>query len=254
MDRVKGPNDADLGRGRMIELNLLCIQHVPFENPGAIVEWAMKRGHECTVIRLYEGEALPPMTSWDMLLILGGPMSIHDENEYPWLIEEKIYLKEAIRNHKYVVGICLGAQLIAAAMGARVYLNEEKEIGWFPIEWTEEALSTPFFQSFPTKHDVFHWHGETFDLPEGATLLASSEACRNQAFTAGYTVFGFQFHFEMLEDNIRSILSNCGDEVTGAAFIQRADEMLLDSSQRIDKCVMLLEQFLRQIEQCVSSR
>jgi len=229
-------------------MRILFVQHVPFENPGAIMKWAEKQGHGCFVSRLFTGEELPPMDSWDWLVILGGLMSVHDEAEYPWLVSEKRYIAEAIRKQKTVIGICLGAQLIAEVLGAKVYPNEQKEIGWFPVRWTQTGLKMPLFQSFPEETLVFHWHGETFDLPEGAKLLASSTACKNQAFVYGQSVYGFQFHLEMMQDNIQLIVENCGDEIQEGPYIQTAEEML-NASPLIEQSVVMLNEFLEQLKQ-----
>jgi GMP synthase-like glutamine amidotransferase len=224
-------------------MRIQCLQHVQFETPGAIEKWASDNGHVCSTVRLYAGHELPSVDAWDWLVILGGPMSVHDESEHPWLIEEKRYIREALDTGKTVIGICLGAQLIADVSGARVYPNEQKEIGWFPVQWTTIGQTLLPFESFPAAPVVFHWHGETFELPEGAALLASSEACRNQAFVLNGTVFGFQFHLEMMEDNVRAIVSNCGQEIIEAPYIQQADEML-GASETMAESNALLVRFL----------
>jgi len=226
-------------------LRIRFFQHVPFENPGAILKWAESRGHECSVTRLYAGEEPPPSGNWDWLIVMGGPMSVHDEAEYPWLMAEKRCIAEAVRDGKTVVGVCLGAQLIAEVLGGEVYPNGRKEIGWFPVEWTDAALKMPHFASLARTTTVFHWHGETFSLPPGAKLLASSEACRNQAFAYGDSVFGFQFHMEMLEDNLRLMLENCGHEIAaGEPFIQPAEHMLRDAERHLEPAVAALNAFL----------
>ncbi|THF76420.1 type 1 glutamine amidotransferase [Cohnella fermenti] len=221
-------------------------QHVPFEDPGAILQWAITKGHEYAITRFYEGDALPAPDSWDTLILMGGPMSIHDEHEYAWLKQEKEVIAQAVSRGKNVVGFCLGAQLIAAALGANVYPNTHKEIGWFPIRLTPEGLSSLHApgQAWPAELPVFHWHGETFDLPEGAVLLASSAACQHQAFAYGSSVFGFQFHLEMLEDNILSIIENCGDELKEAPYIQSKAEILKTSREEVDRATAVLYKFL----------
>ena len=154
-------------------------QHVPFEGPGSVAQWAHARGAALTVTPLLEPHSLPELGAVDVLVVLGGPMSVHDEACLPWLRDEKHFIGDAIASGTPVLGICLGAQLIAAALGARVYAGAKREIGWFPVYGLDHAEQA--FR-FPDVVNAFHWHGETFDLPTGATLLARSEACACQAF------------------------------------------------------------------------
>ena len=151
------------------------LQHVPFEGPGRIAAWLAARSAEVTTTRLFEADAaLPPAGAFDVLIVLGGPMSANDEAALPWLRQEKRLVAAAILSGKAVLGICLGAQLMAAALGARVYPAQHKEIGWFPVQGC--APQDGSF-AFPATAEVFHWHGETFDLPDGAVHLARSAAC-----------------------------------------------------------------------------
>jgi GMP synthase-like glutamine amidotransferase len=154
---------------------------------------------------------------------LGGPMSVNDEADLPWLKEEKHFISEAISSGKPVLGICLGAQLIANALGARVYPGRHKEIGWFDIECTS---NDPDLFRFPKTATVFHWHGETFDLPPGASRLARSAGCENQAFQIGSRVMGLQFHLETTPESAASIISHCRYELVEGTFIQSEDELL----------------------------
>ncbi|RED59405.1 type 1 glutamine amidotransferase [Cohnella lupini] len=223
-------------------------QHVAFEDPGAILKWAEARGHEYTVTRFYAGEELPSPENWDWLIIMGGPMSIHDEDEFPWLKSEKESIRNAISIGKIVIGNCLGSQLIAEALGAKVYKNDQTEIGWFPIEWTPDGQAALYLESAPTELPVFHWHGETFDLPEGAVLLASSAACKNQAFAFGINVFAFQFHLEVLRHNILSMIENEEDELKKESpYIQSKTE-ILKYSHLADKATDVLVSFLNELE------
>lgn len=207
-------------------MKIAVLQHVPFETPGAIADWAAARHYKLAIYPLYNGAALPALSEFDMLVVLGGPMSVHDEREHAWLVTEKMLIKEAIRAGKYVVGICLGAQLIASVLGAEVTRNPVKEIGWFPVAVIDEAAGHEVLGGINMGLNVFHWHGETFSLPEGALLLMSSKACRNQAFLYNERLLALQFHLEMKEDNIRSIVEHCGDEIQPSATIQDAETML----------------------------
>lgn len=201
-------------------------QHVPFEELGYIREWAKKPGNRLSATRFYEDQRLPFIDICDFLIVLGGPMSVNEEQKNPWIVNEKKFIEKAIAAGKKVLGICLGAQLIADVLGARVYPNTEKEIGWFPVEFTPEGRSHPLFSSFPEKQTVFHWHGDTFDLPAGAVHIASSEACRNQAFVYGNNVVGLQFHLELSDADILRMVQNCGDELSGGRFIQQEKELM----------------------------
>jgi GMP synthase-like glutamine amidotransferase len=198
-------------------------QHVPFEDLGSIRDWLNSRGAEVRYTRFYAGEPLPVLEEIDMLIAMGGPMSANDEADLPWLKAEKQALREAIVLEKSVLGVCLGAQLIASALGARVYHNAVKEIGWFPIQGVHGA--EPAF-SFPAESRVFHWHGETFDLPQSAVHLASSVACTNQAFQFKRHVMGLQFHLEMTVDGLRALVENCRSELTGGPYVQRESELI----------------------------
>lgn len=183
------------------------LQHVPFESLGFMQPWLEAAGCEISCTRLYESTDFPALDAFDLLIIMGGPMSVNDEVTLPWLAPEKAFVKSAIQAGKRVFGVCLGAQMIASAMGARVYRNRVKEIGWLPVKSTN-AVGDDLFR-FPRSIDVFHWHGETFDLPSGAIRLASSEACPNQAFQLGRSVIGLQFHLETTPECARLLVENC---------------------------------------------
>lgn len=200
------------------------LQHVPFEGLGSIESWLAATGCEITNTRFFESAALPNLKKIDLLVVMGGPMSVNDESGFPWLVSEKKFILEAINSGTPVLGICLGAQLIASALGARIYRNHVKEIGWFPI-YGMLSNDTSFF-SFPPLMKVFHWHGETFDLPSGASRLAKSDGCENQAFQFGKSVIGLQFHLETTPEAAREIVSHCCDELVPSRYIQTEKEIL----------------------------
>jgi len=193
------------------------LQHVRFEGLGAIRPWLTRRNATVSTTLLHESIDLPAPDGVDLVIALGGPMSVNDEATLPWLIDEKRFIREAIQAGTPVLGICLGAQLIASAFGATVRANTHAEIGWFDIEATP---SPPATYQFPQRLCVFHWHGETFDLPPGATRLASSAACANQAFQLGSNVLGVQFHLETTADSASALLAKFRDELVEAPFIQ----------------------------------
>ena len=198
------------------------LQHVPFEGLGSIQAWLDARGAAVSWTRFYASPSLPELAEVDFVIALGGPMSIHDEVAWPWLIDEKRFIREAIASGKRVLGICLGAQLIANALGARVYQNQHREIGWFPVD--NVAQNTSQFQ-FPSSATVFHWHGETFDLPPGTVRLARSAACENQAFQLGENVIGLQFHLETTPASADAIISHCRNELAAGAYIQTEEAL-----------------------------
>ena len=200
-------------------------QHVPFEELGCIRQWATVNGHDLSVTRFYKDEAVTQLDEIDWLVVMGGPMNIYEEAEYPWLAREKQFIGEAIRAGKVVVGICLGAQLIADVLGAPVTKNAHKEIGWFPIELTPEARASALFDFLPSQLTAFHWHGDTFALPPGAVRVARSEACGNQAFLYDGRVLGLQFHLEFTPQSLGAILPDCAGELVPGKYIQSAAEM-----------------------------
>jgi GMP synthase-like glutamine amidotransferase len=185
--------------------------------------WLATAGFEVGCTRLFAGEALPSPDAVDLLVIMGGPMSVNDEAEFPWLVEEKAFIRRVVDAGTPVLGVCLGAQLIAGVLGARVYPNGEKEIGWFPVQGVS-ADDTAF--QFPSSIEVFHWHGETFDLPEGAVRLAGSTACENQAFQVGRSVIGLQFHLETTPESAAALAANCRDELVPGSYIETEEEIL----------------------------
>jgi len=207
-------------------MRIHCLQHVPFEGPAGIADWAASRGHSLTTTRLFRETALPNQGAYDWLVVMGGPMGIYDEDEHPWLSAEKGFLRGAIDAGKTILGVCLGAQLIADALGAGVVRNAHREIGWFPIDLTEAGAGSSAFGFLPQRFEVFHWHGDTFELPSDAVHLAFSEGCRNQAFLYDKRVLGLQFHLESTPQGVRDIVANCADEIVTGRYIQSAERML----------------------------
>ncbi len=203
----------------MSSLRIHYLQHVPFESPGYIEQWAKQRNHIQTFTRFYAGDTVPDIADIDWLIVMGGPMGVYDAAEYPWLETEKRFIRQCIDENMPVTGICLGAQLIAASLNAAVYPHDCKEIGWFPVHLTE-AGKAGLFSELPDTFTVLHWHGDTFDLPEGATLLASSNVCSNQAFLYKDKVLGLQFHFESTPATLSGMIENCRNELIPSATVQ----------------------------------
>ena len=206
-------------------MRLHIIQHVAFEGPGAIAEWALERGHSKTLTRQSNGEKLPGAGEFDFLVVMGGPMSANDDSRFAWLAAEKQLIADAVRGRKAVLGVCLGAQLVAQALGARVYRSREKEIGWFPVRLTPEAAASGLFRGLPAEMTVLHWHGETFDLPQGAVRLAESLVCRNQAFDLDGRVLGLQFHLEVLPEGLEDLIQHSAADLVRGPAVQTGGEL-----------------------------
>jgi len=229
-----------------------CLQHVSFEGPGSIAPWLAAAGHHLAVTRLDLGAPLPAPEAVDLLLVMGGPMSANDESELPWLAEEKALLRTCVQAGKAVLGICLGAQLIASALGARVYRNPVKEIGWFPVRGVTAPGGATF--RFPPEMTAFHWHGETFDLPAGALRLAASDGCANQAFQLGRSAIGLQFHLETTPVLARELVAHCGDELVSAPYVQSAETILAAPEARYAAAHAVLGELLAYLLEGVPGR
>lgn len=201
------------------------IEHENFEGPANIELWAKNKGHSITRTKLFNGDKFPFLREFDWLVIMGGSMNVYEDEKFPWLPPEKEFIKQAIDNNKIVLGICLGAQLIAAVLGGKVSKNEFNEIGWFPVKLTGEAKNSPVFSSFPDEFTVVHWHGDTFSIPPGARRIAESQACANQAFEIG-RVIGLQFHLEYSRESIDLMFKNCASDFVDGRYIQKPDEIL----------------------------
>jgi len=231
-------------------MRLLCLQHAPHEGPGSIEPWAHRRGHTFARVLVPEGGSIPTREAFDWLIVMGGPMGVHDLDRHPWLRDEKQALRAALDAGRRVLGICLGAQLIADVLGAGVRRNAEREIGWFPVRRTAEAAGTSsgaagtsLGRALPEVFPAFHWHGDTFDLPPGAVHLARSAACEQQAFALGDRVAGLQFHLEITVDGARELLRHDAADLVEGPFVQRPDDMLREPD-RFDRANRLLADML----------
>jgi GMP synthase-like glutamine amidotransferase len=213
-------------------MNIHVIQHVSFETPAMILDWAKDNNHTVSYTRMFENAFFSEAGSIDMLIVLGGPMNVYDENQYEWMKEEKDFIKTFVRTGKPVLGICLGAQLLAEALGAKVYAHKTKEIGFFPVLKTTRAERDELFSDMPDEWNVFHWHGDTFDIPPGAELMAKTDACRNQAFRRNNCV-GIQFHPEADRSIIEQMVQHGRMELVEGEFIQTEQEILsnIDSTE-----------------------
>ncbi len=219
-------------------LHIHVLQHEPFEGLGSMAPRLAALGAEIRTTRLYEDPALPASNDGDLLIVMGGSMSVNDEAQLPWLRAEKHFLRAAIDAGGAVLGVCLGAQLIADALGACVTRNPVPEIGWFPVEAVPLPAGLDTFR-FPDRFWAFHWHGETFALPPGAIHLARSAHCPHQAFQFGARVIGLQFHLETTPSSARALIEGCADElIPGVPTIQSAEA--IRSSERYEEIDALM--------------
>jgi len=208
-----------------VSLRVHVLQHVSFEGPARIKDWAERAGHILSVTRFFQDEKAPKVDEFDMLVVMGGPMGANDDHQLTWMRGEKQFIELAIQKKKKVLGVCLGAQMIASVLGAKVYANKHKEIGFYPIELdTANARQTPL-AVLPQKINVFHWHGDTFDLPKGALHLARSPGCENQAFSWNQHVMALQFHLEVSMAEIESLVRYCAKDMTPGDYVMNAEEM-----------------------------
>lgn len=223
-------------------MRIQCLQHVPFEEPGLIKEWAEERGHQIECVRVFGGRKAD-VKAVDMLVVLGGPMGACDEDRYPWLVYELEVIEKAIGLGLPVLGVCLGAQIIARVLGGTVSKNPEGEIGWFPVKLTDSGIAEDVFKGFPVNFPAFHWHGDTFDAPPGSVNAAYSGACANQAFVYNKKVVALQFHLEAIKEGIEQLMTNCADEMIPGAYIQ-TPETIRDGFYNISQCGGLLYRLL----------
>lgn len=201
------------------------LQHVPFEGLGHIADWAAEKKCPVTRTRLFVDPVFPDPDAFDLLIVMGGPMSVHDVDACPWLTPEMGFIETAMDAGKRILGICLGAQLIARTAGARVYPNRFKEIGWFPVEKTADAPAAAVGRQLADRANVFHWHGETFDIPGSAVHLMRSQGCENQAFALGPDIVGLQYHLETTAASMDALIDNCRHELHPAPFVQTEVEI-----------------------------
>lgn len=200
------------------------IQHVPFEEIGYVQEWMTENNIQVSATKIWESATFPSLEDFDGLVVMGGPMGVYDEDLYEWLAAEKTFIRYAIGAGKKVLGICLGSQLIASVLGANVYSNNNKEIGWFDVS-VKPGLDIWLGKDVEPAFTAFHWHGDTFDLPEGCVNHITSAACQNQFFTYGENVAAAQFHPEVTPETVVSMIENCPEDLKPDKFVQSALEI-----------------------------
>jgi GMP synthase-like glutamine amidotransferase len=204
-----------------------CLQHMPAEGPGYAADWLAAHGHTLTFTRLFEPyPSFPAMADFDGLLILGGAMSVHDEASFPWLREEKAFLQQVLQTGKVTLAICLGAQLMAQALGGEVRPNPEPEIGYWTVRFSAKALLHPLLRGWPDKATVLHWHMDTFTVPPGAMRVGMSAGCAAQGFVWGDGIIGLQFHPEMTEEMVENLIQFEDHETAEEQeFVQTAEQI-----------------------------
>jgi GMP synthase-like glutamine amidotransferase len=204
-----------------------CLQHLPDEGLGYAAEWLAEHGHSLTFTRLFEpAPTFPALAEFDGLLILGGAMSVYDEENFPWLRAEKAFLQQVLRAGKITLAICLGAQLVAQALGGEVRPNPEPEIGYWTVRFSAKALAHPLLRGWPDKAAVLHWHFDTFTVPPGALRVGMSAGCAAQGFVWGDGIVGLQFHPEMTEAMVEQLIAFEGHErAEEQEFVQTAAQI-----------------------------
>lgn len=223
------------------------LEHMDWGGLGVIGEWMQERGHTWTVTRVHAGEPFPGIDDFDLLVILGGVMGVYEEEEHPWLISEKHWIRNVIESDKRILGICLGAQLIASSMGATVKKHEHSEIGWWPVTFTKTAQNHPFLQGINEIYTLFEFHYDTFDVPTNGVLLGGSQACKNQAFAIGDRVVGLQFHPEFNAQIVHFIESKFGAKIQDGPFVKPVSDMMA-SPERFTASKTFLYTLLNNIE------
>jgi len=193
-------------------MNVLIVKHVAVEGPGSIEVHLEREKVPYQILNLEGSNHFPKLDDLTHIILLGGPMNVYEEDQYPFLRQEDLFIKEAIQRGKRILGICLGAQLIAKALRAKVYKAPVKEIGWYDLSLTEEGRADPLFSRFPKTFSAFQWHGDTFDLPTAAKLIATSSSVPNQAFRYGENAYSLQFHLEVTEEMIEQWMKEYDEE------------------------------------------
>lgn len=226
-------------------MHIHAILHAAFEPLGIIEEWAQEQSHIVSITRTYDGEQLPKASTFDMLIIMGGPQSSLEVEKYPYLANEIALIKEAILANKPILGVCLGAQLISEALGAKPEKSPHKEVGIFPIELLDEANDDPVFKDFPKRFNVVHWHNDMPGLPNGSVVLGKSAGCPRQIVRFAPNVYGFQCHFEITSKVALGLIANCPGDLEAGLFVQSEEQMFNSNFSSInERMKMILDRFI----------
>ncbi len=218
-------------------MKVLIVKNIPMEGPGTIEDFLKKEGVPYTVAEFSKGEIITSSEGFSHLVVMGGPMAVYEMDRYAYLKDETQLIEDFVRQDKAVLGVCLGAQMIAHVLGARVYPGGTQEIGWYRVQLTEDGLRDPATRELEIddtrQAEVFQWHGDTFDLPEGSIRLASSEIYPNQAFLYNGRVYALQFHIEVTPGIIRQWFEK-EDRQKATEMVRHAEEIFTDYLQRAE--------------------
>jgi GMP synthase (glutamine-hydrolysing) len=213
-------------------MKILFVIHAAFEKPGCIKTWAEKQKHQTQEVHPYKGEKLPDIKDFDFLVVMGGPQSPLKIDKAPYLADEIELIKQAVKEKKRIIGVCLGAQLIGEALGAKTERSPHREIGAYPIELLDGAERDPVFRQFPKEFDVMHWHSDMPGIPKEAVVLAASAGCPRQVFRFGDRIYGFQCHFELTQELVKGMIDNCPDDLKAGTYVMTEKELMrVDYSQ-----------------------
>lgn len=219
-------------RKRRAAPGVIILQHVHCETPGIIADCLQSAGIGTHFVRTYEGDPIPSnLDAQAGLIIMGGPMSVYEHRRFPFLLEEQRLIEKALKENTPVLGVCLGSQLLAAALGADVKSGRQKEIGWHPVNLTAAAADDNLWRGLPSTFNAFHWHGDVYDLPQGAVSLAASEVTACQGFCYGATAYGILFHMEVTEKVIKNMVKEFSDEldaekIAGGSIVAKSRDHL----------------------------
>ena len=202
------------------------IIHAGFEKAAHIATWAAENAFAVRYTHLHKGETCPDIDDFDMLICMGGPQSPSEIERYPYLMDEIRLIREAIIQGKIVLGVCLGAQLIAESYGIMTEKSPNKEVGFFPVDFSDDRKQDPVFFDFPASLTVGHWHNDMPGCPDSAVILARSEGCPRQVIRFSPKVYGLQCHFELDSVTLRALIRHCPDDLLTGKYIQTAEEML----------------------------
>lgn len=219
-------------------MKALIVKNIPMEGPGTIEDYLRGKRISYRVAEFSKGDRPATVDDYTHLVIMGGPMAIYEMDRYPYLKDEAKLIEDFVKKGRAVLGVCLGAQMLAHVLGARVYPGDVKEIGWFKVELTEEGLKDPAIKELEIdgsgKAEVFQWHGDTFDLPEGGKRIASSEAYPNQAFVYNKNVYALQFHIEVTPEIIGQWFEHDEDIARALEMVRHAEEIFKDYLKRAE--------------------
>lgn len=226
----------------LTNMKIHCIRHEPFEGLACILNWIEEHNHKLTFTHIHLGQSFPAEIDFDLLIVMGGTASLYDHKNSGWLKAQKNFIKRTLSADKKVIGICLGAQILAMVLGAEVYKNKQKEIGWYTTYFNDAAREAlPFL---PEKLESFHWHGDTFDIPDGATRIASSDVTPNQGFIYKNQILALQFHLELTEESLQKITRALKSELSKKQSTVQDSEQIMGRKELIASNNLLMYSIL----------